>query len=293
MASAGAGTLALTLSACAADTEDYSATLKDSQGNAVEITKGYKSLGKALHALQQEHSEFQLSVGVFNYADQNTYVFTPEYRGYEASTVKVPLALTAMRQAFEQGHTLDASVSKNIKASVGLSDNDATKAVFGSLGTDNESRAAEMNKTYDKLGISATRANAGWGANLTSANDHLYIARAVYDGLDWVSEVDMQLLRDAMTASDPASQGWGVGVLAKLNGAGADSTDLDPASHILCKNGWLPDDLQKWYINSDGVVAYGEHTLAISVMSSGMQQQEDGQHFTSRAVETIINALVN
>ncbi|MDO4917362.1 MAG: hypothetical protein Q3974_07075, partial [Rothia sp. (in: high G+C Gram-positive bacteria)] len=282
MASAGVGALAHTLSACTTVTEDYSATLKDSQGNAVEITKRYKSLGKALHALQQEHSEFQLSVGVFNYADQNTYVFTPEYRGYEASTVKVPLALTAMRQVFEQGNTLDSSVSENIKVSVGLSDNDATKAVFGSLGSDDESRAAEMNKTYDKLGISATRANAGWGANLTSANDHLYIARAIYEGLDWVSEVDMQLLRDAMTASDPASQGWGIGVLAKLDGAGADSTDLDAASHVLCKNGWLPDDLQKWYINSDGVVAYGEHTLAISVMSSGMQQQEDGQHFTSR-----------
>lgn len=287
----GVGGLSFATTGCSMLTPEYSAYLMDERGERGNPRGSFKDLAEELWTLQQDSGAENLSVSVYDYAEQKTFVFAPEYRGYEASTVKVPLALSAMRQAFAQGRTLSEDLRKSVKASIGFSDNDATAAVFGSLADTDEKRAEEVNTTYNRLGINQTRADAGWGANLTGTEDHLKICRAVYEGVDWIGSEDMQILRDAMTASDPASQGWGVGVLGNLHGAGADSTDLDAAQKVLCKNGWLPNDLGKWYINSDGVVLYRDKTFALSVMVFGFKAQEDGQHVASKATDTVMRHL--
>lgn len=287
----GAGGLSFAMAGCSMLTPEYSAYVREEQGEQGNPRGSYQDLAEALWTLQQDAGAENLSLSLYNYADQKTFVFTPEYRGYEASTVKVPLALSAMRQAFARSRVLSEDLRKAVKASIGFSDNDATAVVFGSLADTDENRAGEVNTTYNRLGINQTRADAGWGANLTGTEDHLKISRAVYEGVDWIGSEDMQILREAMTASDPASQGWGVGVLGKLQGAGADSTDLEAAQKILCKNGWLPNDLGKWYINSDGVVLYRDKTFALSVMVFGFKAQEEGQHLASKAVEVVMRHL--
>lgn len=287
----GAGATAL--AGCAGDGQSqYSAYVVDSDGQQISPRGAYKKLAKDLARLRQESGAGNVSVSLFHYGEESTFVFSPDYRGYEASTVKVPLALTAMRQAFAQSKRLEQSLQEQIKASISFSDNDATIGIFGSLGKTDEERLAEMNRTYDLLGISQTRANAGWGANLTGTEDHLRISRAVYEGVNWIGAEDMDLLRSAMNASDPASQGWGIGALAKLSGPGADSVGVDAASRVLCKNGWLPNDLGEWYINSDGVVQWQNTTLAISLMLSGFKEQVAGQHVCSQVSESIIRNLL-
>lgn len=288
----GLGSVGLALSACSGDEpSEYTAFTLNAQGEKTDPDGSYRKLAEELNQLHKDTAGDDMSLSVYNYSDQTTFVFTPDYRGYEASTVKVPLALTAMRRAFADQKFLSDELRELVKASIGFSDNDATVQIFASLGDTDEARAAEMNKTYDLLDISQTRADAGWGANLTGTEDHLKIQRAVYEGVDWIAMEDMQILRDSMNATDPASQGWGVGVLAKLSGAGADSTELDAAQKVLCKNGWLPDDLGTWYINSDGAALMSGKTFALSVMVSGFKDQVEGQHAASRAVEAVMRNL--
>ena len=60
---------------------------------------------------------------------------------------------------------------------------------------------------------------------------------------------------------------------------------------MLCKNGWLPDDLAKWYINSDGFALYADKTFAFSVMLNGFEERAEGQHVASRVIEATIKNL--
>lgn len=294
LSSAVVAGMSLAVAGCTSQKEfpEYTAYTLNTEGKKGELRGSYRRLAEEIHRLRQETAGDDISLSVYNYSDQTTFIFTPDFRGCEASTVKVPIALTAMRRAFAEGTVLSEELREAVKASISFSDNNATSTIFASLAdADDDARSAEINKTYDLLNITQTRADSGWGANLTGSEDHLKIQRAVYEGVSWAAMDDMQILREAMRVTDPASQGWGVGVLAKLVGAGADTTDMDTAQQVLCKNGWLPDDLAKWYINSDGFALYADKTFAFSVMLNGFEERAEGQHVASRVIEATIKNL--
>ncbi len=290
---AGTGTLALVLAACSPQEEPAYTAYTQRDDEQSQFTDAHQSLADELEQIRTSLENAELSLAVYNYSDKQTFLFNPDYRGFEASIVKIPLALTAMRCAFADGKVLDEKHRNYVRSSIGISDNNATIAVFASLGESDEERAQQINETYKKLGITNTTADAGWGSNLTCVEDHAKICRAVYEGVDWIAMDDMQILREAMQAKDPGSQGWGVGTLAKLNGAGAHPADVDAATHVLCKNGWLPDDTQRWNVNSDGVFMAKDKTFALSVMTKGSTNQEEERKLTSRAVEAVVKHLAH
>ncbi|MFW0107706.1 serine hydrolase [Rothia sp. P7181] len=283
----GLGGLGLALNACGSSSdqgndEDHVAVeLLDRQNNPLKVSGAYRQLADSLRGLPEFSSPRNFSLALHRYDTQETFYYNPSYRGYEASTVKVPIALARMRIAYEHGKSLGRHTVSLVKSSIGYSDNNSTVLLYAGLGDNEQERSEQLNLTYQKLGVSQTRDGGGWGNNLTTAGDHLKIARAVYEGLDWVASSDMRVLRAAMEGADPSSQGWGVGALTQNPGA----------QRVLCKNGWIADDAGIWFINSTGDVLHHGKTYALSVMTTGFAEQQQGQEANSKVAQTALSVL--
>lgn len=237
-----------------------------------------EGLIKEFSQLSEEYDGNPISLYAYRYPAQGVQEavidHNPTYRGFEASMVKVPIAMSVMRQAYEAGEPLDELTQQWISLSVGYSDNDSTMYLYSLLGETVEESDRAINETYDRLGIADTRAEGGWGINETSAKDYATIGRAVHDGLPWVRDVDMDILREAMLANNE-SQSWGVGAVA----------GQQHATYVLCKNGWIPDDSNRWHLNTMGVVALEHETYALSAMTSNFEDQERGQQCMTQTIE--------
>lgn len=171
-------------------------------------------LTASLEEVVAENFAESLSVAVYDYSTHEQYVFNPGFIGLEASMVKVPIALTLMRRALANHRTLTGEERERVTASLGVSENRSTRSIFSRFGDTPAERAAQLNATYELLEINLTRAHEGWGGNNTCAHDQLCIAQAVYEGVPWVSQVDLEVLRNALEPRDQDTQGWGMGLLA-------------------------------------------------------------------------------
>ncbi|KUG61697.1 MULTISPECIES: hypothetical protein [Kocuria] len=199
----------------------------------------------------------------------------PDLSGMEASLSKVPLALTTMRLAAERDGRLTAQQRELIRNSVHESGNESTSALYGALGPTVSAMEAELNETYDLMGVSSTRSSGGWGHNMTTASDQLAVLGTVVHGADWLPEEDLAWLREQMRPSHP-SQTWGVG---GPRAGGAATTDS------LVKNGWLPDAGGQWDTHSVGRAATGGTAHHIAVLGSGYPTAACGQDVATAVVE--------
>jgi hypothetical protein len=239
-----------------------------------------------------------MSLAVFDHDAGTLYRFAPEESSFEASIVKVPIALSTMRQAAEEGGRLSDMQRDLIERSVGYSDNLATAELFRLLGVQGEYLSEQgpdepgdpameeedarkssdyLDETYDLLGVTGTRADGTWGDNETQAADQVQIMRGIVDGVEWVDADDMTFLTGVMTPEDE-SQNWGVGAMIGDSVGGEAVTDVD------VKNGWIQDDTGAWHINSVGVVFVNERAYSTAVISHGFDEQMVGQEAASEMV---------
>ncbi|MCP3427161.1 class A beta-lactamase-related serine hydrolase [Rothia sp. AR01] len=235
-----------------------------------------------------------LSLAGYDHDAGVLYRFDAQEQSFEASIVKVPIALSVMRRAAEEGGRLSDLQRDLVVRSVGYSDNLATAELFRSLAVQGEYLSEQgpddpgdpalqeeearkssdvLNETYGLLGVEGTRAEGSWGDNETHAADQVQIVRGIVDGVDWVDAGDLDFLTSVMTPEDE-SQNWGVGAMI----GGEDVTDVD------VKNGWIQDDSGAWHINSMGAVFRGDRSYSVAVISHGFDDQMVGQEAASEAI---------
>lgn len=253
-----------------------------SEATEMEPTTFTEKLDARLRSLAVEYGAGALGMATYNHATREFYEFNTEYRGFEASIVKVPIALSVMRHQFDRGEKLTEEQVSAIKASVGESDNASTSYLFEVLGEDTQQSSGFINQTYTQMGITVTRSDEGWGSNLTRPVDQVQIHRTIIDGIEWANPGDLEMLRETLKATDD-SQSWGVGAL---------DTKRDDVQEVFCKNGWLPDTEGLWHLNTAGAVVTTAGTYSLCAMTSGFADQHRGEELTTAAIVAAVDALV-
>lgn len=201
----------------------------------------------------------EISAAVYEPDTGRAWYYNPGGCYLEASLVKVPILLTLLRQATEEGRELTVEEEYLTVMMIEYSDNDATTALYQAVGA-----APELARTYELLGVTETRASEVWGTNATGVEDQLKIARAVLDGVDWINSGLQEYAVELMENVD-AGQRWGIG--AGLSNDGAE---------IALKNGWLQDDELAWNVGSTGFIRSGDTEYAVVVLTSGTETMDDG-----------------
>ena len=298
---------AAVLSACGASEEKQAAEeARESQVGESPAEDLSEKITAALDEVAARYEGAEFSMACYDHQTDRLTDYHPEVWTYEASVVKVPIALSTMRLAARGGGSLTQNQRDLISMSVGYSDNSATETLFGELGTQGahlsnegpddpgqplgsnqqdiiQAASDQMDITYEMLGVERTRANGTWGDNQTWAMDQLQIIRTIIDGVDWVNADDMEFLSSTMTPED-SSQNWGVGVMIGDQVNGTDVLDVD------VKNGWLPDEEGWWYINSMGAVILPEAAYSVAVAAKGFPDEQTGYDAASEMVRAYFTA---
>lgn len=199
------------------------------------------------------------SVAVHDASTQQSWTYHADGQYLEASLVKVPILLTLLRQATEEGRELTLEEEELAVMMIEYSDNDATTQLYHTLGG-----APELERTYTLLGLSHTEAAEIWGANETDAEDQLRIARAVAGGVDWIDAPLMDFAVELM-ANVESTQSWGIS-------AGI----AEPEAQIALKNGWLQDDDLSWNVGSSGFIRTAGSDYSMVILTAGTSTLDEG-----------------
>lgn len=239
-------------------------------------------INEALTRLETEHSA-TISLAVFDHNEEKTFLHHANEWSYEASIVKVPVALTLLRRAVFEERTLTEEEKALIEASISFSDNGSTSEIFRRIGTagsgaDSEASSESLNKTYELLGATMTRSEGTWGNNQTWAEDYVKIMRFIVEDIHWINKTDAEFLLEAMRPHD-WSQLWGVG--AKNN-----QTVFEKwVQQVSVKNGWIQDETGAWCVNSVGVVRTEDNTFSVALLSKGFADVNVGYEVATQAVQ--------
>lgn len=215
-------------------------------------------VGEALDRLAADLGA-EFSVAVRNNTSGESWQYNPRQRYLEASLVKVPILLTLLRQATEEGRYLTADEVNLATLMIEYSDNEATSTLYDALG----GRPA-LQHTYHLIGVEDTEAGEMWGASETTAEDQLRIARTVADGADWL-DPDLHAFAVALMENVCPEQSWGIT-------AGVSDVEAE----VALKNGWLQDDEAAWNVGSAGFVRAGASDYSLVVLSSRNPTLADG-----------------
>ncbi|MCQ2000478.1 class A beta-lactamase-related serine hydrolase [Arthrobacter zhaoxinii] len=210
------------------------------------------------------------SVAVQDNRTGASWSYNPQGRYLEASLVKVPILLTLVRQATEEQRSLTAEEERLAAMMIEYSDNEATSELYSRVGG-----RTELNRTYELIGVSDTEAGETWGANETTAQDQLRIARTAAQGADWL---DAELLEFAVGLMENVcpEQNWGISAGVQDYGA-----------EVALKNGWLQDDDAVWNVGSAGFVRTGDSDYSIVVLSSRNSTLPEGIDVVEGVASTV------
>lgn len=239
-------------------------------------------INEALTRLETEHSA-TISLAVFDHNEEKTFLHHANEWSYEASIVKVPVALTLLRRAVFEERTLTEEEKALIEASISFSDNGSTSEIFRRIGTagsgaDSEASSESLNKTYELLGATMTRSEGTWGNNQTWAEDYVKIMRFIVEDIHWINKTDAEFLLEAMRPHD-WSQLWGVG-------AQNNQTVFEKwVQQVSVKNGWIQDETGAWCVNSVGVVRTEDNTFSVALLSKGFADVNVGYEVATQAVQ--------
>ena len=318
-ASALAGASALTACTTTGDQEVREQdTVKRAQENHLKKSpredRG-EAVTQAFDEVVARYPGADFSVACFDHQTGRVIDYHPETWAYEASLVKVPIALSTMRLAEKAGDALTQQQRDLITRSITFSDNAATRILFIQLGrqgmslSDESDRSEEgakdsgqaqdaaqqeviqesadqLNRTYEMLGADRTRSDGTWGNNRTWALDQLQIIRGVVEGVDWVDPDDLEFLSRLMRPKDDSQQ-WGVGTMATEPVAGSEVME------VRVKNGWLPDVQGRWHVNSVGSVTLPERRCSLAVIAKGFADQQTGYAAVSEMVRAYFDAKLS
>ena len=184
------------------------------------------------------------------------------------STAKVPIMLTVLDRALQQGRSLSAWEQSQISSMIQVSDNDAATALYISVGG-----APGVQQYLRRIGRTQTQMNAAaWGESTTTAADMARLL-AQLGSCQILTPRLCQYALDQMRQVVP-SQRWGVG-----GGVPADTP-------VALKNGWYPED-DGWGVHSVGLVEKGGRQYAIAVYT----QPDPSMAYGVETIEQIVGAI--
>jgi beta-lactamase class A len=214
----------------------------------------------AVADMVSDHPAGSISLAVTDLTSGARYVAGARGGMRLASAAKLEILETLLLQA---GGRLSDSASDCAVPMIEQSDNDAADACFAALGGTAAYRAAG-----GRLGLSgSTTYGQGyyWGLDTSSAADQVRLLRNL---AVTPSPLSAAARRQglALLRSVESGQRWGVPVVA------------DAGSPVAVKDGWLGVDADggRWAVNSDAIVRYHGHLLAMSVLTQHDSDEEDG-----------------
>jgi beta-lactamase class A len=184
------------------------------------------------------------------------------------STAKVPIMLTVLDRALQQGRSLSAWEQSQISSMIQVSDNDAATALYISVGG-----APGVQQYLRRIGRTQTQMNAAaWGESTTTAADMARLL-AQLGSCQILTPRLCQYALDQMRQVVP-SQRWGVG------------TGVPAGTSVALKNGWYPED-DGWGVHSMGLVEKGGRQYAIAVYT----QPDPSMAYGVETIEQIVAAI--
>lgn len=138
------------------------------------------------------------------------------------------------------------------------SDNDSTSELFENyLGGKNG-----LQQTFEKFGMTQSRANSSWGLTVTTPKDQVKLLNNIFYKSKVLSDEERSEIRDLMVNVEN-DQAWGIS-------ASSDNFAL--------KNGWLNYGKDEWIVNSIGYVKNSNGTdYTIAVYTDKNQSMAAGQ----------------
>lgn len=212
-----------------------------------------------------------MAIAVYSNQTKKTYTASNaanhSYR--MASTVKVSILVGLL---MKQG-TLNSSEQANAQAMIENSSNTAASALFVELG-----EKSGLQETFDKLGMTDSKAHEEWGLSTTTPSDQLKLLNAIFYSSNLLSTSQQSYVRNLMQNVE-SDQQWGIS---------AGSTNF------YLKNGWLDED-DGWIINSIGYIpgnngASDSYTIAVYTDdNSSMQNGENTIEKLAKSTSKILN----
>jgi beta-lactamase class A len=233
----------------------------------VARAKRVKALNAALRKYAATVPEF--SVAVLDRKTGQLYSFRGDERYRTASVVKVQVLACLLLTVQDQGRKLTADEDAKAKNMIRNSNNEATTALFGSLG-----RQSGIQKCDKRLGLTDTVVNSAWGLTQTTVEDQVRLLGQLVSGKSPISAKGRAYAHTLMSTVN-SEQRWGVPAVAQ---AGEDYT---------VKNGWLarPGTSDLWIVNSVGRITGDDVDVSIAVLSHGHQTQQAGETVIEKAVK--------
>lgn len=194
-------------------------------------------------------------VGVAVVVPERAVAFTTEGNTplYLASVAKVPIMLTLLRQAADEGRPLHDAEASDLWAMISLSDNDAADRLWSTVGGADGVRA--YLQSIDVADIEPD-VDGYWGSSTATPRAMALLLAKLIQGnaLDPDGQVAALSLMSSIEALD---QRWGV-----TSGL---PVDLPDGARVGLKDGWYWDD-HGWWVNSVGYVVPSDgapYSLAI------------------------------
>lgn len=210
-------------------------------------------------AAQRSRKTDEVSIGIYDRRTDQTVLVNANEEYVTASIVKVFLTSGLATRRIEQGTWLSAEERRLARASITVSDNAATSAVFNRLG-----RPAGGVAFAAAVGMPHTAVRRSWGLTTTTAGDQLTLLRALaYGDGGAIPERARTYVLDLMGQVAP-DQDWGVSAGPQAAGA-----------EVELKNGWLPRS-GGWVVNSIGHVEGDGRDYVIAVLSRGSAAMPSG-----------------
>ncbi len=214
-------------------------------------------------------------VTVFDRTREVTCRLDEGHRFHSASVVKATILAALLRWHQETGRPLSSTEQSLATLMITQSDNDAASALWDELGH------ARIQHFMDLARMTETELGPGgyWGLTEITARDELTLLR---------------LLTAGNTVLTGYSRGYELGLMARVIGSQRWGVPAGAPSGVTVhvKNGWLPEEIGGWHINSIGAFTGHGRDYMIVVLTDGNPTMDYGVA-TVQAVAEVVHRDVN
>ncbi|SDS26016.1 serine hydrolase [Actinoplanes derwentensis] len=232
-----------------------------------EARKAWR-LENALDDIAETAPDF--SVAILDKANLKDFAYRGSDRFETASAVKLSVLACVLLHAQDQNRALTEQERTRADRMIRASDNDATTALFGSIGS-----AAGLTACDQRLGMTETTVDSEWGRTTTTADDQIRLLGNLVSDTSELTVARRQYAFDLM-ANVNADQVWGVPSAAR------DGEDAP------VKNGWdsRSDDGGRWIVNTLGRLVSDDRSTNVSVvvLSHGNTSKQAGIALVEKVV---------